>query len=111
MTEVSTKPTSLKSAQTSVQTKPIPALIQFELQSDDIEEFHSDYSSQVYDKEVSIISSETEKRKKEIRDKVNDYLNYRKSMGIPNKPKKMNFGVEEDEFDGDILDQLGLIEG
>lgn len=32
-------------------------------------------------------------------------------MGMANNLKKPNYGVEEDEFDGDIVDQLGLIEG
>lgn len=32
-------------------------------------------------------------------------------MGVQNNMKRMTFGVEEEDFDGDILDQLGLIEG
>lgn len=65
----------------------------------------------MYEQEISIISTETEKRKKEIREKVNDYLNYRKTMGMGNNAKKMTFGVEEEDFEGDIVDQLGLMEG
>jgi hypothetical protein len=30
-----------------------------------------------------------------MRDKVNDYLNYRKSMGMANNLKKINYGDEE----------------
>lgn len=32
-------------------------------------------------------------------------------MGMTNNIKKNNYGVEEDDFEGDIVDQLGLIEG
>lgn len=48
------------------------------------EEFYSEYSSQIYNDEGSVISDETEKRKKEIREKFNQYLNNRKSQGLAN---------------------------
>lgn len=59
-----------------------------------------------------MVSTETEKRKRQIRDKVNEYIAYRHSLGnVPKNVKKMTFGGEDEEFEGDIIDELGLIEG
>lgn len=30
-------------------------------------------------------------------------------MGVQNQIKRMTFGVEEEDFDGDIIDELDLI--
>lgn len=81
---------SFQAAKAPVYHPTVTALIEFDENEEDIGSFQSDYSSQVY--EVgSAVSNETEKKKVEMRNKVTEYLNNRKSTQPEKMPKRIAY--------------------
>lgn len=54
-----------------------------------------------------MISDETERKKVEIREKIQQYINYRKSTGQGKGAKKMAY--DDEELDGALMNELGSI--